>query len=124
MSTPSIGRPSSGISIAFRSGSGLAEKAASLVGVRWHDQLFSLAPQQQAATHCCPEPVGYPDTRVVFVDRATQTIRTLAESLGRSSGLAGRYRLVCADVLHMELPAAPVNFVIAGVSNVVIYRFL
>ena len=35
MSTPSIGRPSSGISIAFRSGSGLAEKAASLIGVRF-----------------------------------------------------------------------------------------
>jgi hypothetical protein len=66
----------------------------------------------------------YSDTRAVFVDRAAQTVRALAESLGRSSRLAGRYRLVCADALHMELPAAPVNFVIAGVSSIVICRFL
>lgn len=64
------------------------------------------------------------ETRVVFVDRSAQTVRKLAEALGGSSGLAGRYRLVCADVLRMELPAAPVNFVIGGVSSLVICRFL
>jgi tRNA (adenine22-N1)-methyltransferase len=66
----------------------------------------------------------YPVTHVVFVDKAVRTIGTLERSLGCYSRFAGRYRTLCADVIQMELPAAPVNFVVAGVSTNVICAFL
>jgi tRNA (adenine22-N1)-methyltransferase len=66
----------------------------------------------------------YPVTQVVFVDKAMRTVGRLERSLRRYSRLAGRYRMVCADVIQMELPAAPVNFVVAGVSSRVIGAFL
>jgi hypothetical protein len=66
----------------------------------------------------------HPVPQVVFVDRAMLTVGALEQSLQRYSRFAGRYRIVCADVIQMELPPPPVNFVVAGVSTNVICAFL
>ena len=63
-------------------------------------------------------------TQVVFVDRARPTVERLERRLGHSQRFAGRYRVQCDDVLQMELPAAAVNFVVAGVSTNLICAFL
>jgi hypothetical protein len=66
----------------------------------------------------------YPEAHVVFVDRARLTVERLQTSLARSRRFRARYRLLCADVLRMELPATAANFVVAGVSTNVICSFL
>ena len=64
------------------------------------------------------------DTHVVFVERAARTAERLEHRLCRRREAAGRYRVVCADMLEIELPAAPANFVVAGVSTPLICGFL
>ena len=66
----------------------------------------------------------HPSTHVTFVDDKKHTVDKLAGWLNRSSRVTRRYRVLCADVLMMELPAAAANFVIAGVSTEVIGAFL
>ncbi len=65
-----------------------------------------------------------PAADAVFVDRAMRTVDTLERALARNARVAGRYRVICADVRQLELPAPPVNFVIAGVSTKLIAAFL
>jgi tRNA A22 N-methylase len=67
---------------------------------------------------------AYPEAHAVFVDRARLTVERLAGSLAHTRRFSGRYRLLLADVLRMELPAAAANFVVAGVSTNVICAFL
>ena len=63
-------------------------------------------------------------TPVVFVDRAVATVDRLERALERNPSSAGRCQTLCADILQMELPGTPVNFVVAGVSSNVIVSFL
>jgi hypothetical protein len=67
---------------------------------------------------------AYPEAHAVFVDRARLTVERLDASLARSRQFSGRYRVLWADVLRMELPAPAANFVVAGVSTSVICAFL
>jgi hypothetical protein len=66
----------------------------------------------------------HPEAKVIFVDRAARTAERLGRSLSRRPDAAGRYCVVCADLMAVELPAGPVNFIVAGVSTNVICAFL
>jgi hypothetical protein len=60
---------------------------------------------------------------VVFVDRRPNIAEALAPLVARWSRYVGRYRILCVDVLRMDLPPTPVNFIIAGVGTNLVWAF-
>lgn len=64
-----------------------------------------------------------PAVQVVFVDKRPRIVEALRPLLERRPRYAGRYRLVCADILAMDLPPAPANFIVAGVGTNLIWAF-
>ncbi len=64
-----------------------------------------------------------PAASVVFVDKRPGIVRALTPLVARWPPYAGRYRILCADVLRMDLPPGPVNFVIAGVGTNLVWAF-
>lgn len=65
-----------------------------------------------------------PTATVVFVDKRARIVEALEGLLARGPHYAGRHRVLCADILEMPLPAAPVNFIVAGVGTNLICAFL
>jgi tRNA A22 N-methylase len=61
---------------------------------------------------------------VVFVDKRPRILGALERLVARGPHYAGRYRIVSADVLWMDLPPVAVNFIIAGVGTDLICAFL
>jgi tRNA A22 N-methylase len=64
-----------------------------------------------------------PTASVVFVDRRPGIVEALTPQVARWPRYAGRYRILCADVLRMTLPPTPVNFIIAGVGTNLVWAF-
>lgn len=61
---------------------------------------------------------------VVFVDKRPRILEPLVALIAGTPAYTGRARIVCDDILDMALPAAPVNFVVAGVGTNLICAFL
>ena len=65
-----------------------------------------------------------PAATVVFVDVRPAIVRALESLLARFPHYTGRYRVVCADILRMDLPTAPAAFVVAGVGTDLTWAFV
>ncbi len=65
-----------------------------------------------------------PEATVVFVDKRPRIVEDLTALLARFPHYRGRYRIVCDDILRMDLPSGPATFIVAGVGTDLIWEFV